>query len=249
MFSPLSLCLFIIRITQNLLNSFVLDRFISRTWTKSCFLHVASDQHNIIFNWCVVSYSTANRSQHTPLCTNTTLHKLKLHQWHFWMGHKYLFMFGQIHWIKSSYFSPDCFTFCVLAPLELIFNSTQTPHTFISPWIFFFPMFSFFFLFYIFTTRFGPLLFFLAGRLFRVEDTYGEVPALRAVLVLHQDAVPAGVRRVHGRWWWSWRTCLTQTWGCSGRRTWSPCRSSARWPLARGRPRCCRWDWEPECRG
>ena len=60
-------------------------------------------------------------------------------------------------------------------------------------------MFSFFFLFYIFTTRFGPLLFILAGRLVRDEDTYGEVPALCAVLVLHQDAVFAGVRRVHGR--------------------------------------------------
>lgn len=50
---------------------------------------------------------------------------------------------------------------------------------------------------YIFTTRSGPLLFFLAGCLFRDEDTYGEVPALRAVLVLHQDAVLASVRRVH----------------------------------------------------
>lgn len=29
------------------------------------------------------------------------------------------------------------------------------------------------------------------------EDTYGEVSALRAVLVLHQDAVLARVRRVH----------------------------------------------------
>lgn len=48
------------------------------------------------------------------------------------------------------------------------------------------------------------------------------------------------------RWWWSWRTCLTQTSGCSGRRTWSPCRFSARWPLARGRPRYCRWDWGPD---
>lgn len=51
--------------------------------------------------------------------------------------------------------------------------------------------------FYIFTTRFGPLLFFLAARLFGDEDTYGEVPALRAVLVLHQDAVLARVWRVH----------------------------------------------------
>lgn len=48
-------------------------------------------------------------------------------------------------------------------------------------------------------TRFGPLLFFLAARLVRDEDTYGEVPALRAVLVLHQDAVLASVWRVHGR--------------------------------------------------
>lgn len=54
-----------------------------------------------------------------------------------------------------------------------------------------------FFILYIFTTRFGPLLFFLAARLFRDEDTYGEVPALCAVLVLHQDAVLARVRRVH----------------------------------------------------
>lgn len=53
------------------------------------------------------------------------------------------------------------------------------------------------FLLYIFTTRFGQLLFFLASRLFRDEDTYSEVPALCAVLVLHQDAVLAGVRRVH----------------------------------------------------
>lgn len=50
---------------------------------------------------------------------------------------------------------------------------------------------------YIFTTRFGPLLFFLAARLIGDEDTYGEVPALCAVLVLHQDAVLARVRRVH----------------------------------------------------
>lgn len=50
------------------------------------------------------------------------------------------------------------------------------------------------------------------------------------------------------RWCGSWRTCLTQTSGCSGCRTWSPCRSSARWPLARGRPKCCRWDWGPEGR-
>lgn len=47
------------------------------------------------------------------------------------------------------------------------------------------------------------------------------------------------------RWWWSWRTCPMRTWGCSGRRTWSPCRSSARWPLAQGRLRCCRSDWGP----
>lgn len=52
-------------------------------------------------------------------------------------------------------------------------------------------------LLYIFTTRFGPLLFFLASRLFRDEDTYSEVRALCAVLVLHQDAVLAGVRRVY----------------------------------------------------
>lgn len=39
----------------------------------------------------------------------------------------------------------------------------------------------------------GPLLFFLASHLFRNEDTYGEVPALCAVLVLHQDAVLASV--------------------------------------------------------
>lgn len=50
------------------------------------------------------------------------------------------------------------------------------------------------------------------------------------------------------RWWWSWRTCPTQTSGCSARRTWSPCRSSARWPLARGCRKCCRWGWEPEGR-
>lgn len=50
---------------------------------------------------------------------------------------------------------------------------------------------------YIFTTKFGPRLFFLAARLVRDEDTYGEVPALCAVLVLHQDAVLAAVRRVH----------------------------------------------------
>lgn len=49
---------------------------------------------------------------------------------------------------------------------------------------------------YIFTSGFGPSLFFLAGLLVRDEDTYGEVPALRAILVLHQDAVLAAVRRV-----------------------------------------------------
>lgn len=48
-----------------------------------------------------------------------------------------------------------------------------------------------------FMATFGPRLFFLAARLVRDEDTYGEVPALRAVLVLHQDAVPATVGRVH----------------------------------------------------
>lgn len=47
------------------------------------------------------------------------------------------------------------------------------------------------------------------------------------------------------RWWRSWRTCPTRTWGWCARLSWSPCRSSARWPLARGRPKCCRWDWEP----
>lgn len=50
---------------------------------------------------------------------------------------------------------------------------------------------------YIFTTRFGPLLFFLAAHVLWDEDTYGEVPALCAVLVLHQDAVLAGIRCVH----------------------------------------------------
>lgn len=40
------------------------------------------------------------------------------------------------------------------------------------------------------------LLFFLASHLLGDEDTYGEVPALGAVLVLHQDAVLAGVGRV-----------------------------------------------------
>lgn len=60
----------------------------------------------------------------------------------------------------------------------------------------FFNCFQCFFHLYIFTTIFGPPLFFLAGRLFRDEDTYGEVPALRAVLVLHQDAVLARVRDV-----------------------------------------------------
>lgn len=58
---------------------------------------------------------------------------------------------------------------------------------------FFLPVFNL----YIYTTRFGPLLFFLAGRLVWDEDTYGEVPALCAVLVLHMDAVLATVRRVH----------------------------------------------------
>lgn len=48
------------------------------------------------------------------------------------------------------------------------------------------------------------------------------------------------------RWWWNWRTCPTRTSGCSAHQTWSLCRSSARWPLARGCPKCCRWDWEPE---
>lgn len=48
------------------------------------------------------------------------------------------------------------------------------------------------------------------------------------------------------RWWWSWQTCPRRIWGCSGRRMRSPCRSSARWPLARGRRKCCRLDWEPE---
>lgn len=52
------------------------------------------------------------------------------------------------------------------------------------------------FFLYIFTSKFGPHLFFLAARLIRDEDTYGEVPTLRAVLVLHQDAVLATVRRV-----------------------------------------------------
>ncbi len=37
-----------------------------------------------------------------------------------------------------------------------------------------------------------PLAVFLVGH----EDTYGEVSALRPVLVLHQDAVLAGVSRV-----------------------------------------------------
>lgn len=50
---------------------------------------------------------------------------------------------------------------------------------------------------YIFTTKFGPRLFFLAARPIWDEDTYGEVPALCAVLVLHQDAVLAAVRSVH----------------------------------------------------
>lgn len=58
-------------------------------------------------------------------------------------------------------------------------------------------MFSFSHL-YIFTTRCRALLLLLAARLFGHEDTYSEVPALRAVLVLHQDAVLAGVHRVHG---------------------------------------------------
>lgn len=40
------------------------------------------------------------------------------------------------------------------------------------------------------------LLFFLASHLLWDEDTYGEVSALGAVLVLHQDAVLAGVGRV-----------------------------------------------------
>lgn len=65
--------------------------------------------------------------------------------------------------------------------------------------VFFFRVFLFFLgrVLYIFTSGFGPSLFFLAIRLVRDEDTYGEVPALRAVLVLHQDAVLAAVRRVH----------------------------------------------------
>lgn len=42
-------------------------------------------------------------------------------------------------------------------------------------------------------STFGPRLFFLAARRIWDEDTYGEVPALRAVLVLHQDAVLATV--------------------------------------------------------
>lgn len=46
-------------------------------------------------------------------------------------------------------------------------------------------------------STFGPRLFFLAARLIWDEDTYGEVPALRPVLVLHQDAVLATVWRVH----------------------------------------------------
>lgn len=46
---------------------------------------------------------------------------------------------------------------------------------------------------YIFTSKFGPHLLFLAARLIWDEDTYGEVPTLRAVLVLHQDAVLATV--------------------------------------------------------
>ncbi len=40
------------------------------------------------------------------------------------------------------------------------------------------------------------VLFFLAGFLVWDEDTYGEVAALRTVLVLYQDAVLAGVRRI-----------------------------------------------------
>lgn len=51
----------------------------------------------------------------------------------------------------------------------------------------------------IFAIRLGPLLFFLAACLFGDEHTYGEVSALCAVLVLHQDAVLARVRRVHAR--------------------------------------------------
>lgn len=51
----------------------------------------------------------------------------------------------------------------------------------------------------IFAIRLGTLLFFLAACLFGVERTYGEVSALCAVLVLHQDAVLARVRRVYGR--------------------------------------------------
>lgn len=47
------------------------------------------------------------------------------------------------------------------------------------------------------------------------------------------------------RWRRSWRTCQTRTWGWCARPSWSPCRSSARWPPAWGHPRCCTWDWEP----
>lgn len=73
----------------------------------------------------------------------------------------------------------------------------KTSNTSSSPFSFFFTVSSVSHL-YIYTTRFGPLLFFLAARLFRHEDTYGEVPAFRAILVLHQDAVLARVRCVHG---------------------------------------------------
>lgn len=76
-------------------------------------------------------------------------------------------------------------------------DSTQNiTHTF--PWPFFSLTVSTTCHLQIFTIRLGPLLLFLAARLFRDEDTYGEVSALCAVLVLHQDAVLARVWRVHG---------------------------------------------------
>lgn len=81
------------------------------------------------------------------------------------------------------------------APIEFIFYTKHLTH----PQALFSSCdcFQCFFHLYIFTTRVGPRLFFLAARLIRDEDTYGEVRALCAVLVLHQDAVLARVRRVY----------------------------------------------------
>lgn len=48
------------------------------------------------------------------------------------------------------------------------------------------------------------------------------------------------------QWWWSWRTCPTQTSRCSAHQMWSLCHSSARWPLVQGLQKYYRSNWGPK---